>query len=260
MAIPDPSAALLAEWTARQHEIARQVAYTDDIPWAVTSDGLPPPESAPLICCGCDVSFSVSDATAAVVSLTAVSLQSDGSTSLLYSASRAVHISVPYAPTYLAFRECSHIYDVMGDIPAALRERMGVLLLDGNGVLHPRAAGLACQVGVTLGVPTIGVSKTLMCFDGLVEKEVRSRVAEKEKGESVALIGESGRHWGNAILTGNSLTKPIFVSVGHRVSLDTATKLVRALCKFRVPEPVRWADLHSREALRGNVISVPFAP
>ncbi len=62
----------------------------------------------------------------------------------------------------------------------------------------------------------------------------------------------AGRVWGRAILTGNATAKPVFVTVGHRFGTDSAVRLVRRLCKYRVPEPIRVADLHSREALRTN--------
>eukprot|EP00171_Calliarthron_tuberculosum_P012830 IDg12830t1 len=108
-----------------------------------------------------------------------------------------------------------------------------------------------------MGIPTIGVAKNLLCVDGLDDADVRAQVATAAKGAAVPLIGSSGRVWGAALLTGNARTKPIFVSVGHRVSVDSACMLVRRLCKFRVPEPVRFADIHSREALRtGKLVKI----
>lgn len=260
MSLPHPSAAQLAEWRAAQHATARLVSTADtDLPWTLhPATGCPPPGAPPLVCCGADVSFSPACETRAVASLTAVLLRADGATRLLYSASRAVRVSVPYAPTYLAFREAPFVQAMLRAMPPGLRARAAVLLTDGNGVLHPRGAGLACHVGVATGLPTIGVAKTLMCVDGLEERAVRARVRAAARGAALPLVGDSGRVWGAAMLTGNAVNKPLFVSCGHRVSLYTATRLVRALCLFRVPEPVRLADLHSREALRGNVVSIPF--
>lgn len=260
MSLEQPSESLLEEWRLSQVETARAVSESNtDLPWSLDSEtNYPTVDSAPLVCCGADVSFSTTSDTDAIASLTAVLLRSDGSLRTVYSASRAVTVTVPYAPTYLAFREAPFIMDMLRDMPVGLRERVSVLLTDGNGVLHPRGAGLACQVGVGTGLPTIGVGKTLMCMDGLVEKTVRAQVRNLERGEAMPLVGESGRVWGKALLTGNAINKPVFVSCGHRVSLDTATRLVRSLCNFRVPEPIRLADLHSREALRGNFVSIPF--
>lgn len=81
---------------------------------------------------------------------------------------------------------------------------------------------------------------------------VDTLVAEKlhKGGDWIPLEGASGRTWGAAVRSTNETINPIFVSVGHRVSLDTACTLVSACCKFRVPEPVRQADQRSREFLR----------
>lgn len=96
-----------------------------------------------------------------------------------------------------------------------------------------------------------------MCLDGLVESDVRDDVAAAGR-EGVEIRGRSGEVWGRGLLTGNAMRKPLFVSVGHRVGLETAVAVVRALCRYRVPEPIRLADLHSREALGGKVVHVEF--
>jgi endonuclease V len=258
MSLPEPSDEQLEAWRSAQLETARAVVDQDDhLPWSLSRvTNCPSSESPPLVCCGADVSFSTANDVDAVATLTAVLLRPDGSMCTLYSASRAVTITVPYSPTYLAFREAPFIEAMLLAAPADLRERIAVLLMDGNGQLHPRGAGLACQVGVRTGIPTIGVGKTLMCMDGLVERTVREQLQSLNRGDATPLVGESGKLWGNALLTGNALTKPLFVSCGHRVSLDTATRLVRSLCVFRIPEPIRLADLHSREALRGKFVSI----
>jgi endonuclease V len=260
MALPEPPPCLLGEWTAEQARVAGEVLDHDDKLTFVLdpATNLPTRESPPLICCGCDVSFSVDSPSDAVVTLAAVHLRTDGTMRAVYSASRKVVVTVPYAPTYLAFREAPFVEEMVDAAPAELRERISVLLTDGNGVLHPRGAGLACHVGIRLALPTVGVGKTLMCVDGLLEKGVREGVKRNVRGDAYPLVGSSGRVWGNAVLTGNAVSKPLFVSCGHRVGLDTATRLVKALCTFRVPEPIRLADLHSRQALRGLFVSIPF--
>jgi endonuclease V len=256
---PVPSAETIAKWTAVQERIAANVVEEDLIPWTVNGEGLPPFRSAPLLCCGADVSFAVTEPTRAVVTLTVVRLTHDARIDLVYSASQERFVEIEYAPTFLAFRECPYVLDMFSAMPSELRESINVILLDGNGVLHPRGAGLACQVAIEAGgIPAIGVAKTLMCVDGLEEKQVRQAIQKLERGAPLPLVGKSGRTWGNAMITGNAQAKPLFISVGHRISLETATRLVRALCVFKVPEPIRLADLHSREALRGNVVSVPY--
>ncbi len=69
-------------------------------------------------------------------------------------------------------------------------------------------------------------------------------------GDWMPLVGQSGSTWGAALRSTDTTTNPIFVSVGHRVSLATACALAARCCQFRVPEPVRQADQRSREFLR----------
>jgi endonuclease V len=262
MALQMPTPKLLAEWRAVQKKISDRVVDSDDVSWSLTDDGLPPPGAEPLFCAGVDVSYSLTDVSAAVSTLTVVSLASNGESRCVYSSSANVVMAVPYASTFLAFREAPVVSKMISEMPPELLKRVDVLLLDGNGRLHPLGAGLACHVALetgTCGLPTIGCSKSLMRIDGLSEKAARSSVVALPHGEALPLIGVSGRTWGVAILTGNSTSKPIYVSVGHRVSISTATKLVRALCLYRIPEPIRLADQHSREALRGNVIAIRYA-
>jgi deoxyinosine 3'endonuclease (endonuclease V) len=117
-------------------------------------------------------------------------------------------------------------------------------------------------VGVLCDIPTIGCAKTLLSVDGLTRIGVKSLVNQRlKKGiRTTDLVGESGMVWGRAIVPPTAKANPVFVSIGHRVDLDTAVDIVTKCCaKFRVPAPVRHADLRSREELRksngGNVNS-----
>jgi deoxyribonuclease V len=109
----------------------------------------------------------------------------------------------------------------------SLKNNFDLLLVDGHGQLHPRRCGLACHLGLTLDKPAIGVAKTLLC--GQLE------------GDSVIL---DGKITGTVIKT----SKKIYVSVGHKISLESATKIVRDLIadKQWMPEPLRLADLFSK--------------
>jgi len=125
-------------------------------------------------------------------------------------------------------------------------------MVDGNGILHPRGFGLASHLGVLADIPTIGVGKNLHHVDGLTNLEVRNVVAKSnlQAGDVVPLIGSTGQVWGAALHSHEGCQKPIFISIGHRISLDTAVAVVRCCCLHRVPEPVRQADLRSRDRLR----------
>ena len=125
--------------------------------------------------------------------------------------------------------------------------------MDGNGILHTRAFGCASHIGVVFDLPTIGVAKKTFDVDGLHKsniKETCKQLLHKE-GDVAPLIGDSGKVWGAALRCTKDSTNPLYVSVGHRVCLDTAVSIVK-LCidKFRIPEPIRCADLRSREKVR----------
>jgi len=145
----------------------------------------------------------------------------------------ATQVYVPYIPTLLAFREA-------GPMVAAVRSLSidpDLVIVDGNGRLHPLGAGIACQVGLALDKPTIGVAKKLLC--GVVGKR-RGREAP---------VTLSGRVVGVALYTSS---RPIYVSVGHKVSLETAASLVWRLTRpgYRLPEPLRLAHAAANAAKR----------
>ncbi|KAJ6856227.1 hypothetical protein NC651_037958 [Populus alba x Populus x berolinensis] len=114
--------------------------------------------------------------------------------------------------------------------------------------------GLACHLGVLANIPTIGIGKNLHHVDGLTQSGVRQLLQAKDSsGEDfITLTGSSGRVWGAAMRSTKGSCKPIYISVGHRVSLNTAIKIVKMICKYRVPEPIRQADIRSRDHLQKN--------
>ena len=128
---------------------------------------------------------------------------------------------------------------------------------------HPRGFGAASHVGVAASIPTVGVAKSLLAVDGLDERAVREGCAAAGLGFGghTPLVGDSGRTWGAALrssepppkreTTGQDAAfRPIFVSVGHGVCLRTAVALTTACCAYRVPEPIRLADLEGRDVVR----------
>jgi deoxyribonuclease V len=142
----------------------------------------------------------------------------------------------PYVPGLFAFRE----------LPALLRAldkltiRPELLICDGQGIAHPRRFGLACHLGVLTGLPAIGVAKTPLV--GAWDEP------EPERGSWSALV-DTGQTVGRVLRTQTGV-KPVFVSVGHRISLDNACAQVLAeATKYRLPEPIRAADHLSRTSL-----------
>ena len=137
----------------------------------------------------------------------------------------------PYVSGLLAYRELP-AYAALFDRLCELGRDPGVILVDGNGVLHPRRCGVASALGVLADVPTVGVAKKKLCG---------SVVA----GGAVELDGEPvGRALANPAISGGN---PVFVSPGHRVSLRAAADVAGAWFRgHRLPEPVFLADRLSK--------------
>ena len=148
----------------------------------------------------------------------------------------------PYIPTYLAFRELPILLALLNAVKDA-DQMADVVLVDGTGLLHHRHAGIASHLGVLTDVPTVGVTKRLLYgdvdTDGMTTHEVRW-VTDPERPED---------RLGAAVKT-TPRANPIYVSIGHRVDLDTAVDLVLKLSSRKLPEPIRRADHLSREATR----------
>jgi len=143
-------------------------------------------------------------------------------------------LAFPYVPGLLSFREAPAILDAM----RRLSNRPDLLLVDGQGLAHPRRFGLACHLGVLGDVPTIGVAKS--CLIGAYQQPGVERGAWSELVDRGETIG--------AVLRTRSAVRPVFVSIGHRISLKTAIDFVlRCTDRFRLPEPIRAADALSRQ-------------
>lgn len=143
----------------------------------------------------------------------------------------------PYRTGLFAFRELPILLAALDRLTAP----PDLLIADGNGVAHPRRFGLASHLGVVTGLPTIGVAKTpLGHYDP----------PAPERGATSPLLLD-GEPVGVALRT-RDRTRPVFVSVGHKIDLGSACRLVLALANtFRLPRPIRLADQRCRRALRG---------
>jgi len=141
----------------------------------------------------------------------------------------------PYVPTLLSFREIPPAYSAI----KKLHSKPDVFLVDGQGFAHPYGLGFASHLGLILDKPTIGVAKSLLC--GKVEQNVEGGWAPlMYKGEVI----------GAEVVTKKG-TKPVYVSVGHRVSLKRATEIVlECTGKYRLPEPIRRAHITAGEEKR----------
>jgi deoxyribonuclease V len=145
----------------------------------------------------------------------------------------------PYVPGLLSFREAPAVLEVWQQ----LQHKPDVLVLDGQGLAHPRRFGLACHLGLWLDVPAYGSAKTL--FVGEFEN------LDAERG-AVAELKHRGEVVGAAVRTKAKVT-PVYVSVGHKLTLDDAVALTLG-CDggYRVPEPTRRAHLFVNRLRRGQ--------
>jgi len=202
---------------------------------------------------GVDISFvkdNPIDACASLIVLKYPSFQ------IVYSNFKMVKLKLPYIPSFLAFREVSFLMDLLNELRTTKPHLVPqVILVDGNGILHPRGFGLASHLGVLSGIPTIGVGKTFFHVDGITTDKVKEMEKQLQHGGShVELVGESGTVWGSILRSTESSQKGIYVSQGHKISLETAVKVVQACCLYRIPEPVRQADLQSRQFIRDHYL------
>ncbi|HEV2109932.1 MAG TPA: deoxyribonuclease V [Gammaproteobacteria bacterium] len=135
----------------------------------------------------------------------------------------------PYIPGLLSFREVPTLLAAFDKLKAM----PDLLLCDGQGYAHPRRFGIACHLGVALGIPSIGVAKSrLVGSHREPAMAAGSRAPLIDRGETIGMV-----------LRSKHKVNPLYVSSGHRVSLDSAVAYVLACCRgYRLPETTRWAD------------------
>ena len=154
-------------------------------------------------------------------------------------------IEVPYMPGFLAFRELPLILKTVG----VLDTSPDIFIFDGNGYLHPRHMGIATHASFYLNKPTIGIAKTYF----RVDKKTDYTEPENEAGSYTDIVIDD-EVYGRALRTHKDV-KPIFISIGNFISLDTACALALQLTdnESHIPIPTRLADLEThiaREAER----------
>jgi deoxyribonuclease V len=139
---------------------------------------------------------------------------------------------IPYVPGFLNYREGPSCLRAFKN----LNIRPDVLLVDGNGIAHPRRMGLASFLGIVLGISTIGCAKSAFFpWDP----------PPPEKGSSSAYLNRQKEKVGEVLRTRTNV-KPVFVSPGHKVDFETARYCVLESAVFRIPESLRRAHLLAR--------------
>ena len=148
-----------------------------------------------------------------------------------------VQLTFPYVPGLLSFREGPAILAAV----EKLSKLPDVLIVDGHGQAHPRHFGLACHLGVLLDLPAIGCAKSLLIGKAAPLGNLIGSTASITLDDQVI---------GVALRTRQDV-KPVYVSIGHRVDLDSAIQIIIACGKgFRLPDPVRQAHFLAEEVCR----------
>ena len=147
----------------------------------------------------------------------------------------------PYIPGLLAFREGPAIIETF----KKLRQKPDLLIIDGQGIAHPRGFGIACHVGVLLDVPSMGIAK----------KRLYGNYDEpgKKKGSWTPLLSKAEDVIGSVLRTRDG-KNPVFVSLGHKIDSDSARGIALECARgYRIPEPTRRADIYVAELKKGRV-------
>ncbi|XP_064378921.1 endonuclease V isoform X2 [Dromaius novaehollandiae] len=229
-----PAGATLRRWAREQAQLKASVIEEDTEEWQKDSSfaGL---ERVG----GVDLSYVKGDDTNACASLVVLSYPD---LEVLYEDCQMVAVTAPYVAGFLAFREVPFLVEAIQRLQQKEpRLKPQVLLVDGNGLLHHRGFGVACHLGVLTDLPCIGVAKNLLQVDGLARDELhREQIRSLQmEGDAFPLTGTSGKVLGMVLRSYNNSSKPLYISVGHRVCLETAVHLVKSCCRYRIPEPIR---------------------
>ncbi|MBC3539232.1 deoxyribonuclease V [Rufibacter sediminis] len=218
--LPPPDPQLVKTLTEQQENLRRQVL-------------LQKPDFELKLLAGCDSSFIGENILSVFVVLTYPELE------LVESVWHYGPVELPYIPGFLAFREAPNLVQAY----AKLEHTPDLIMVDGHGIAHPRRLGIASQLGVLLNKPTMGVAKKVLT--GKFEEPAPA------KG-SLTPLTHRGEHIGNVIRTKDKV-KPVFVSPGHLMDLDTATRIaLETSLKHKLPEPTRLAD-HYAEVYKAEV-------
>lgn len=202
----DPSAAI-----ELQRELAQRVIRTDDYGPVRRVAGI-------------DVGFEDNNRTTRA----AVAVLSYPDLTLVEQAIARRPTEFPYIPGLLSFREIPAVLDALNRLP----QLPDLLLCDGQGLAHPRRLGIASHLGVITDLPSIGVAKTRLSG--------RHGPVPEQKGEWTPLL--DGEEIIGAVLRTRVGVKPLYISLGHRIGLDSAVAFVMGcVTRYKLPETTRWA-------------------
>jgi deoxyribonuclease V len=196
---------------ATQARLSKKIIREDKLPPKINTVG------------GIDVSYLGDIGIGAVTVLDYESLK------VLEARIATYNISMPYLPTLLSFRELPPTLAAIKQ----LKTQPDVFLADAQGIAHPFRCGFASHLGLALGKPTIGVAKSRLLGE---EAKIAGRTFLVEANEIIGEVVETEQD-----------AKPVYVSIGHMVSLESAVKIVKHCAMRRIPEPTLQAHKFATE-------------
>ena len=244
--LKDPQ--ILENWRKEQDELKLKLINKDFYKFNLNNDPNDKDSIELKYIAGVDISASKNMPDIAVSALVIC----DKDLKIVYEDYKLVKMTEPYVPGFLAFREVNHLVNLINDLKKNSPEFLPqVILVDGNGLLHVKGFGLACHLGVLVDIPSIGCSKTVFSVDGINKKKVKelSKQYLIKGGDSYPLIGDSGTEWGYAFKSNEDVTNPMIISCGHKISNETALKIVKKTIIHRIPQPIRFSDKISRRLI-----------
>jgi deoxyribonuclease V len=206
---------LVESWKRQQLELRKQMVIS-------------PLDPLPRYVAGVDAAFSNDKSTV----FAAAVLYDREARRVLEIAHATAPAKYPYIPTFLSFREGHAVIDAL----SKLKHPFGVICFDGQGYAHPRRCGLASHISISLNVPGVGVAKSRLI--GTHDDP------DPAAGSFTRLMDESNNEQIGIVLRTKDKCRPLYISIGHKVDLDSARRLVLACrTKYRIPEPTRQADI-----------------
>ncbi len=205
---------------AAQRSLAKRVTGEDNLPTKIH------------FVAGTDVAY------AGKVSIGVATVLSYESLDLVESQVAHVETRFPYIPTLLSFRELPPTLAAI----RKLKNPSDVFLVDGHGIAHPYRLGFASHLGLVIGKPTIGVAKSILCGKvGRIARERRADLTDKGAVIGAAVETETGR-------------KPLYVSIGHQISLKRAIEIVKHCTRnHRIPRPILAAHKLANDEKRKHL-------
>ena len=239
---------ILEEWRKEQDSLKQKLIKTDFYNFNLDNNNNNNNTAELKYIAGMDISAIKHNPNIAVSALVIC----DRNLKIVYEDYKLVKMDEPYIPGFLAFREVKHLVNLINDLKNNHPEYIPqVILVDGNGILHTKGFGLASHLGVLIDIPTIGCSKNVFNVDGINKikvKEIANKFLNKG-GDYYPLIGDSGEQWGWAYRSNDESKNPMIISLGHKISNETALKIVKISTIHRIPQPIRYSDKISRRLI-----------